>query len=624
MEGSAPAAKKGGISKKLLAIIAVAVLLIAAVGAAVLLLGDNDDNNNATADNWLDKGFNLEVFYNAGNTQRQTACELLKTGLESLNKDGKIKVTVTPVEWATYLELRKTGKMPMMFIGWAPDYADPDDYEQPFYMSSGTYAMMCGFSNATLDGMIASAAAELNTTQRAAMYEQISMDMYNECYYVWTSQATNYHVMRDWVSGFVYNPMYSGEIWYPMNKSASSPVPDTYRYATSSGNAESFDPAVDYETMGGWLLQNVYETLIFYNGSSTTDLVPVVATEVPTVDNGGISADGLTYNFTIRDGITFSNGNTLTASDVKYSFDRGLMYNDPHGPFWMYGQVLIPNYYDYGMATFNDTTGAMEPEITQAMCDAAIWLKSPTQIQFNLTQAYPAFMSALAFNAGSIVDQQYVEANGGLNKAGFDYMKTHMMGSGPFMLNSYAVDAYWNLDRNPTYWQGPAPLAHAIITQVPDDTSRIEQLKKGDFDGAYVPRQMKASVDGEAGIQISQGNASFDIDFLGLNQKLNLTGNNPELTNVPADFFADKNVRLACAHAFNYDVYINQTWQGTAIQPNGAIPKGMFGYSADIPIYAYNLDLAAQYLKAAKTPTDQTSSQSPMVDLSAVVSRLRD
>ena len=441
--------------------------------------------------------------------------------------------------------------------------------------------------------------------------------------FVWTAQATNYHPMRDWVTGFVYNPMYSNEIYYPMNKTAGSPMADTYRAATISGNAESFDPAVDYETMGGWLLQNVYETLVFYNGSSSSDLVPVLATEVPTVANGGISADGLTYNFTIRSGVTFSNGNTMTASDVKYSFDRGLMYNDPHGPFWMYGQVLIPDYYDYGMATFTDA-GVMQPEITQAMCDAAIWDKDATHIQFNLTQPYPAFMSALAFNAGSVVDQQWVEANGGLSKAGFDFMKVNMMGTGPFKLASYAVDAYWNLDRNDNYWQGPAPLAHVIITQVPDDTSRIEQLKAGDFDYASVPRQMKASVDGVAGIQISQGNASFNVDFLGLNQKLNLTGNNPDLTNVPADFFADKNVRLAFAHAFNYDVYINQTWQGTAIQPNGAIPKGMFGYSADIPIYDYDLEKAKTYLKAAKTPTDTTSSASVLDELSAAIVRLRD
>jgi ABC-type transport system substrate-binding protein len=622
MEGSAPAAKKGGISKKLLAVIVVAVLLVAAIGAAILLLGNNNQSNSK-ADNWLDEGFNLEVFYNTGNTQRQTACELMKTGLESLNP-GKIKVTVTPLEWATYLEYRKTSKMPAMFLGWMPDYADPDDYEQPFYMSSGTYALMCGLNNATLDGMITAAAAELNTTQRAAMYEQISMDMYNECYYIWTAQQTNYHVMRDWVSGYVYNPMFSQEVWYTINKTASAPMADTYRYATSSGNVDYFDPARNYDNVGGQVLQNVYDTLVFYNGSSSTELVPVVATEIPTVENGGISADGLTYNFTIRDGITFSNGNTLTASDVKYSLDRGLMFNDPHGPFWMYGQVLIPNYYDYGMATFNATTGVIEPEITQAMCDAAIWLKSPNQIQFNLTQPYPAFLSTLAFQGSSIVDQQYVEANGGLNKAGFDYMATHVMGSGPFILSSYAVDSYWNYDRNPTYWQGAAPLAHVIVTQVPDDTSRIEQLKAGDYDGAYVPRQMKASVDGQAGIQISQGNATFDIDFLGLNQKLNLTGNNPDLTNVPADFFADKNVRLAFAHAFNYDVYINQTWQGTAIQPNGAIPKGMFGYSANVPIYDYNLELAKQYLKAAKTPTDTTSSASMLKELSSAMVRLRD
>ncbi len=619
MEGSAsaPAAKKGGISKKLLAIIVVAVLLVAAVAAAVLLLGNQGKAQRA--DNWLDEGFNLEIFYNSGNTARQTACELIKEGLESLNP-GKIKITVTPLEWSNYLEYRKTGKMAAMFLGWAPDYADPDDYLQPFYMSSGTYASMIGYANETLDGKIAAAAAELDADQRAALYSEISHDMFEECLYLWTAQANNFAVQKDYVNGYYYNPMYSNLYYYVLSKDASAPEPDTFRYATIDGNAESFDPAVDYETVGGELLQNVYETLVWYDGDSGNDLIPMLATEVPTVENGGISADGLTYRFNIRTGVEFSNGNPLTAEDVKYSFDRGLMLNDPHGPFWMYGQVLIPDYYNYGMATFS-TSGAIQPEITQAMCDAAIWVDGNT-VQFNLTQAYPAFLSALAFNAGSIVDKEYVEANGGLTKAGYDYMATHMMGTGPFTLGEVAKDSFFKLDRNDNYWRDPAALAHVIINQVPETNARILQLQNGDADAIYVPRTQKTTIEAMEGVVLHTGLPSFNVDFMGLNQNLNLTGANPDLTNVPADFFADKNVRLAFAHAFNYGVYIEQTMQGTAIQPNGVIPKGMFGYDADVPVYEYSLEKAKEYLKAAKTPTEDTSSATVLDELSAAVVRL--
>jgi peptide/nickel transport system substrate-binding protein len=124
----------------------------------------------------------------------------------------------------------------------------------------------------------------------------------------------------------------------------------------------------------------------------------------------------------------------------------------------------------------------------------------------------------------------------------------------------------------------------------------------------------KATVEGVAGITVVSGNPTFNVDFLGLNQKLNTTGNNPDKTNVPADFFADKNVRMAFAHAFNYGVYINNTMQGMAIQPNGAIPQGMFGYSADVPVFSYDLELAKSFLKAAKTPTDATSSSANVLE----------
>lgn len=619
MEGSAsaPAAKKGGISKKFLAIIVVAVLLVAAVGAAVLLLGNQGKAQRA--DNWLDEGFNLEIFYNSGNVARQTACELIKEGLESLNP-GKIKITVTPLEWAEYLEYRKTGKMAAMFLGWAPDYADPDNYLQPFYLSSGTYASMIGYSNETLDAMIIAAAGELDEEKRAELYSTISHDMYEECIYLWTAQANNFAVYRDYVNGYYFNPMYSNLYYYVLSKDPSARDPDTFRYATIDGNADSFDPAVDYETAGGELLQNVYETLVWYNGSSGSDLIPLLATEVPTFENGGISEDGLTYRFTIRDGVTFSNGNPLTAEDVKYSFDRGLMLNDPHGPFWMYGQVLIPDYYDYGWATFS-SSGAIQPEITQEMCDAAIWVDGNV-VQFNLTQPSPAFLSTLAFNAGSIVDKEYVEANGGLTKAGYDWMANHMMGTGPFVLAEVAQDSYYKLDRNDNYWKGPAALAHVIISQVPEVNARLLLLESGDADAAAIPRTHKTTVENMEGVVLNTGSPSFNIDFMGLNQKLNKDGLNPDLTNVPENFFADRNVRLAFAHAFNYALYIEETMQGTAIQPNGVIPKGLFGYDPDVPVYEYDLEKAKQYLKAAKTPTEDTSSATVLDELSAAVVRL--
>ncbi|NLX46828.1 MAG: hypothetical protein GXY70_01450, partial [Euryarchaeota archaeon] len=122
------------------------------------------------------------------------------------------------------------------------------------------------------------------------------------------------------------------------------------------------------------------------------------------------------------------------------------------------------------------------------------------------------------------------------------------------------------------------------------------------------------------GINITEGIGTFNVDFLGLNQALNLDAlPNPENTNVPADFFANKNIRLAFAHAFNYDQYIEDGLAGTAIQPNGAIPLGMFGYDADVPVYSYDRVLAAYYLHIVETP-EGASSEASFV--SSIIARI--
>ena len=71
--------------------------------------------------------------------------------------------------------------------------------------------------------------------------------------------------------------------------------PTTWR-EVSFGEPDSLDPALGYETSGGNVIQNVMEPLIIYDHVSPTDFVPALAVEVPSLDNGGISEDGLTLS----------------------------------------------------------------------------------------------------------------------------------------------------------------------------------------------------------------------------------------------------------------------------------------------------------------------------------------
>lgn len=630
MEGTAAEPKKSGGSKAIVFLL-VGLLIGAAVGAGIMMaLGGGDDEEEDmwydAPGNYLGDGFKLELFYNSGNANREMACQILKQNLESLNP-GKIIITVTGVEWAQYLELRKNGAMPAMFLGWAPDYADPDNYVQPFYHQSGTYASMIGYGNDTLDAMIEDAATELNTTLRAAKYKQISMDMYNECVFIWTAQATNFHAERDWLTGYEFNPMFSGLIYNQYDKPDTVPAgdpaefydPDTFMMATIEGNPESLDPAIGYETAGGEIMQNVYETLLFYNGSSASELVPVLATEVPTVDNGGISADGLTYIYNLRTDVKFHDNNTMTSEDVRYSIERALAINDPHGPAWMLGQVLIPDFYDYPAGAWNDSQDKFVAGVPTDVIADAVWAVDADTVQFNLTTAYPAFLYAMCYNVGSVISKAWVGANYGFDED-VNKLASGMCGSGPYKFVSWTASDRIVMKAFADYHEGAPAIENVVIRQVSDANVRILMLKSGEADCIAVPRAQMDSVRVD-GVAITEGIGTFNVDFLGLNQDLNLDAQpNPENTNVPSDFFADKNVRLAFAHAFNYDQYIEDGLAGTAIQPNGAIPKGMFAYSSDVPIYAYDLGLAAFYLYLAKTPV--AAEEAPANFVSEIVSRI--
>ena len=109
----------------------------------------------------------------------------------------------------------------------------------------------------------------------------------------------------------------------PAPMMTNAPRPDTYTFATF-GDVDTLDPALSYDTASSSVLYNVTEGLIFYNGADATSFVPLLAKEVPSVENGVISEDGLTYTFNIREGVTFHEGGDLTPSDFEYTFERGL------------------------------------------------------------------------------------------------------------------------------------------------------------------------------------------------------------------------------------------------------------------------------------------------------------
>ena len=101
--------------------------------------------------------------------------------------------------------------------------------------------------------------------------------------------------------------------------------PDSIIYA-SLGGIESLDPHWLYDEASMQITHHVYENLIRYKKDSISEFEPLLATQVPSIENGLIRDEGLTYIFPIRKNVYFHNGNEMTPEDVVYSFKRRLPF----------------------------------------------------------------------------------------------------------------------------------------------------------------------------------------------------------------------------------------------------------------------------------------------------------
>jgi peptide/nickel transport system substrate-binding protein len=408
---------------------------------------------------------------------------------------------------------------------------------------------------------------------------------------------------------------------------STGPIKNPNAFITATiGEPDFLDPAVDYETAGGEVLQNTYETLVWYSGSSAATLVPQLATVVPTVGNGGISSDGLYYNFTLRPNVKFHNNETMTADDVVYSAQRVIRMHDPDGPAWMIEAVLTDYMSGYigdelqnwtpasHPAWLNAAIGGTDPHYiiteldNQNASEAAVTKIDSTHVSFRLTHAYPGFLYICAYTVLDVVSKVFVEAHDGVvNGEQNSDMNVLECGTGPYYMVKWDKGVQIHLSRWSGYW-GPAPaLKDIYIVKANDQNTRILMLQAGDADSAVIPMEFESLFSDTTKYRVVKGLPTFDVTFAGFNMVINTTAASAFGSDVPSNFFQDKHVRTAFVHLLNYSKFITNILKGNAIVPNGPIPKGMFGYDSSIPVYTYSLALAEAELKLAQSDTPSQS-----------------
>jgi len=383
--------------------------------------------------------------------------------------------------------------------------------------------------------------------------------------------------------------------------------PDTLIFANIS-DCVSLDPAVGYDNASWSVIQVIYDRLVDFKGTDTGAFVPKLATEVPTVANGGISKDGKTYTFKIRQGVKFSNGYPLTAEDVAYSFKRNLVTDPDGGPGWIWYQLFL------GSGGSRDGDG----KITVAFkdIDNAIQAKGSTVV-FKLAAPYPAFLSVLVGKWASIVSKKWVTEKGGWDgteatwqannnpATGKETLFDIALGTGPYTLARWDKKVELDVTRNDAYW-GPKPaIKNGAIKIVDDMATRKLMLLQGDADVIYVPATNFPEMAAEKGITIYKDLAAIDLLGAHFNLKIN-DKDNPAIYSgkldgqgVPTDFFTDKNVRLGFIYAWDEATELKDGFNGNAMDPVTFIPKGLPYKNAALKSKPHDMEKAKQSFQKA-------------------------
>lgn len=320
--------------------------------------------------------------------------------------------------------------------------------------------------------------------------------------------------------------------------------------------ATTLDPAqVEPGEGGETIILQVYDRLLDV-GPDSPDLIPSLATEVPSLANGLISDDGLTYTFPLREGVVFHDGTPFTAHDVKFSWDRAMTMALPEG-----------------------NAGALSEMI------ASTEVVDDYTFRVTLKERSASFLNSIVVAmVASVVSQDAVEANGGV-EAGTpnSFMAGNMVGTGPYEFVAWNRNENILLEVFDDYWGENAKLDVRIEIGGDPDV-RVLGLRAGEFDTIETDPSFIADLEGAEGVTVYSEGLLLEPLHIGFN--LNIPeGSLPPEDTIPVNFFHDPRIRQAFNYAFDYEAFLNGPLAGYGDFNTHYIPIGIFGYDPDAPRY---------------------------------------
>jgi peptide/nickel transport system substrate-binding protein len=268
-----------------------------------------------------------------------------------------------------------------------------------------------------------------------------------------------------------------------------------------------------------------------------------------------VSKDGLAYEFVLRRGVRFHNGDPVTAADVKFSFER---------------------YRGAGAKALKERV--REVEIVDA-----------SRVRFHLKEPWPDFMTfygTSATGAAWIVPKAYVE------KVGDDGFKKAPIGAGPYRVVSFTPGVELVMEAFDGYWRKAPNIKRLVLRSMPEETTRAAALKKGEVDIAYLlSGPVAEDIQRTPGFRLVAPKEAPGVFWLDLPDQWD-----------PKSPWHDRRVRLAASLAIDRQA-LNQAETLGFSRPTGGIIPRVFEFARVFEPPPYDPKKAKQLLAEAGYPS---------------------
>lgn len=359
----------------------------------------------------------------------------------------------------------------------------------------------------------------------------------------------------------------------PLRAGASRP-PAAGNTLTAAFDSDftSMDPAQGYDAFSWTGEHAVFNGLLGYahaTGKAGTRIVPDIAASLPSITNRG-----KVYTFTLRHGVRFSPpvNREVTAADFKYSIERALAKSTP-------GQM-------YQSPFFSPLSGTAAFWSGKARHISGIRVLGRYRIQFRLSSPDVAFSNILVLPFAAVVPHETVAKYG--NK-GFS---NHVVGTGPYMMQSWQHGRQMILVRNPNYFRSGLPhVPKVVITFNVADHLQILRAEKNQLD---LPGNLVTSTDYLA-LRTSSykkqlvSQPDIGVWYLAMNMKM-------------APFKGNLTLRRGLNMAIN-KTHIIRLINNRGFPMNGIFPPTMPGSTPNFQYYKYDPSLAAVSIRKAGYPS---------------------